>query len=373
MTEPNRRIAIIDHVGSKAGMDYYTYMLASGLTQASCTVAVFSNFRKDDSSIRFFPYFITHTRSNLKKAWNHFSAFLKTALSCRRQGYKLAIVHLFSYTLKDLYALLILHIFGIKIIAIVHDVQSFAGNDHPLSQQIIFKYLTDRLMVHNRFSYRVAADSFGKTVTAKMKIIPHGNFHSLAKARPEQKAAARALLHLDPAITYLLFFGQIKDVKGLDIRIKAMPHLPGNVHLLIAGKPWKNDFRFYENLIDQSDAGARIHKQIGFIEDEQRDLLFKACDLLILPYKEIFQSGVQLMAMSYKIPIVASNLEPMRELIRHGESGFLFETENELSLAASVREALSRPDLLPSVAETAWERTKNTNDWKEIANQIINW
>ncbi|HTN16780.1 MAG TPA: glycosyltransferase family 4 protein, partial [Chitinophagaceae bacterium] len=322
MTEPKRRIAIIDHVGSKAGMDYYTYMLASGLIQASCTVAVFSNFRREDDSIRFFPYFISHTHSTARKAWNHFAAFFKTALSCRRHGYKEAIVHLFSYTLKDLYALLILNIFGIKITAIVHDVQSFAGDDHPLSQQIIFKYLTSKLIVHNQFSYRVAAASFGDKLTAKMKIIPHGNFHNLATVYPEQKAEARTLLHLDPAITYLLFFGQIKDVKGLDILIKAMANLPQNIHLLIAGKPWKNDFRFYENLIDQSNTGERIQKHIGFIEDRQRDLLFKACDLLILPYKEIFQSGVQLMAMSYKIPIVASNLEPMKELIRHGESGF---------------------------------------------------
>jgi glycosyltransferase involved in cell wall biosynthesis len=110
---------------------------------------------------------------------------------------------------------------------------------------------------------------------------------------------------------------------------------------------------------------------IRFIEDEERDVLFRAADLLILPYKQIFQSGVMLMAMSAGIPIIASDLEPMKELITQDKTGFLFESENESSLASMISAVINDSVLLDEVRNNAWTATEEKNSWGTIASAYI--
>lgn len=368
----HHKTAIIDHVGSKAGMDYYTYLLARGMVHNGIAPLIISNFTVPDSNIKCYRYFIGHTANKLHKAYNHITAFLRSAFVCRREGCRHVVVHLFSYEPKDVYALRVLKLFNISVTAIVHDVESFARADSQRLQRKIFFDLTDRLIVHNRFSYEAVTAHYGASLAKKMKIVPHGHFHSLDKGTCTRDAA-RNRLGMEEDMQYLLFFGQIKEVKGLEILLKAMPLLPDNVRLVIAGKPWKNDFEQYQNIISDTAIEQRVVLHIGFVEDEMRNLLFKACDLLILPYKQIFQSGVQLMAMSYKIPVVASNLQPMQEAISHGDTGFLFESESPSDLATQITYALSEPGRLKQVAVNAWERTKEQNDWNTIAREMVFW
>ncbi|MFA6151650.1 MAG: glycosyltransferase family 4 protein [Chitinophagaceae bacterium] len=367
------KIAIVDHVGAKAGMDYYTLLLAKGLTSYVETVGIFSNFSTQDSRIRFYPIFIQHASSYIKKICNHFFAFLHATIICRKESYNKVIVHLFSYGLKEIYALGVLKMAGLEIIAIVHDVESFAGKDKPLFQKIIFNHLADKLMLHNQFSSDVLTEKYNnKSVKAKVKIIPHGNFHDLPSKKLD-KVEARKRLSISSNFIYLLFFGQIKEVKGLEILIKSLPYLPNNVKLIIAGKPWKSDFQAYQKIINNLGLNDRIETQIGFVEDIQRDLLFRACDIIVLPYKQIFQSGVLLMAFSYKLPVVASNLKPMKELIRHGETGFLFDSENEISLANTVSAAITALAISNIVSDCAWNEANEINNWNSIAEKIVNW
>lgn len=366
------KIAIIDHVGQKAGMDYYTFLLAKGIIENGVPAIIISNFTVKENRIKCYPYFIGHTSSRVKKLWNHIIAFIKAARTCRRNGYKRAIVHLFSYEIKDVYALLILKLWRIKVIAIVHDVESLAQSGTSGLQGKIFGNLTEKLVVHNQFSYDTLLKKYGLLVSSKTKVIPHGNFHSLY-VESISRQSARNHFSMQENIHYLLFFGQIKEVKGLEILLKAMPMLPENIHLLIAGKPWKNDFSQYESLIHQLGITHRVHTYIGFIEDSDRDLFMKACDLIILPYKQIFQSGVMLMAISYQIPIIASDLLPMKELISDNKTGFLFAAGNEVSLQQTIIHALKNPTLLQKIVQQAYKETERNNNWDKIALSFLCW
>lgn len=362
------KIAIIDHVGIKAGMDHYSYFLAKGFESNHFRSIIISNFIVPD--IKSYSYFIGHTSSKIKKLVNHLIAFNRAAITCRVKGCKQAVIHLFSYEIKDIYALWILKLWGIKVTAIVHDVENLGHRDVKKYQKKIFFDLTDKLLVHNEFSYNALIANFGSTLSEKLKIVPHGNFNSLG-AHKIPKEIAKAHFSMREDKIYLLFFGQIKEVKGLDILIKSMPFLPEQIHLVIAGKPWKNDFHPYEDLINQLGLEQRIIKLIKFVEDQERDLLFSACDLLILPYKKIFQSGVMLMAMGFKIPIIASDLLPMKEMITDEKTGYLFASENERSLSDVIIKAIANKENLSQVTDNAWIRAEEQCNWSEIANKII--
>lgn len=367
-----KTIAIVDHVGNKAGMDYYSGQLAGEIAKYGIQCLLISNFTLKKQGVQCFPYFAGHLDSPVKKAINHLKAFYRAAAVCRKYRCDIAIVHIFSYDFKDLYALWILKRAGIHITAIVHDVESFAGTTSVTRQMKMLGNLADRLIVHNRFSFAQLTSGSGAALHNKVKIIPHGNYHQLVVA-DVSKIQARKTLGLSDELIYLLFFGQIKDVKGLDILLKAMPGLPENVHLVIAGKPWKNDFAAYQVLINELHIDSRVLQRIGFIDDSDRDLYFRACDILILPYKQIYQSGVMLMAMSYRIPIIASDLLPIKETIDDGKTGLLFRSEDANDLARVICGAVKKKDSLKEMAEMAWQQTKDNNNWHKIAGAIINW
>lgn len=118
----------------------------------------------------------------------------------------------------------------------------------------------------------------------------------------------------------LLFFGLIRDYKRLDLLIAALNSLPNaNLRLIIAG--YCNDFSKYQKMIKDS---SMYQLDIRFIKNEEIADLFTICDFLVLPYDDATQSGPSLIALHYGLPIIASDQPSFKEMIKEGETGFLF-------------------------------------------------
>jgi glycosyltransferase involved in cell wall biosynthesis len=168
----------------------------------------------------------------------------------------------------------------------------------------------------------------------------------------------------------VLFFGQIKQVKGMDYLLHSfaavLEHFP-ETKLVIAGKLWKDNWDVYEEIIKASDIGASIIKHIKYIPDEAVSDYYCAADLIVLPYKEIYQSGVLLMAMSYRTPVVVSDIKGMTEVVTHNKNGFVFKSEDSFDLANKINEALSDSELRNKVSDNAFIDMENKYDWDEIA------
>lgn len=126
----------------------------------------------------------------------------------------------------------------------------------------------------------------------------------------------------------LLFFGKIHLYKGLDILIEAINLLDNSeqFEITIAGN--SNDFDCYKKLIRK----GNYNFQIGFVENKSIPVLFLNHDFLILPYKDVTQSGPLLIAFNYNLPVIASDLEGFSEHISDNENGYLFEVNNPVSL-----------------------------------------
>lgn len=367
-----KNIAIFDHVGSKAGMDYYSSSLAKGLHSQGCRAMIYSNFVGiEPQKIGYKTFFEGHSKAYaLIKLYRLVRATIKASLSARREQIDLVILHLFSANAVTLLLVAIPKLFGLRVAVISHDVSSFAGNDSRLIQNLIYNTLSDFIVVHNHFSHKALVQNVQIKDSGKIAVIKHGGYLDHIGQRPD-KRQLRIELGLEEEGKYVLFFGQIKKVKGLDILLNAMSLIPDDIKLIIAGKPWKDDFSAYDEQIDKYALQTRITKIIRFIEDDEREKLFFAADVSVLPYRVIYQSGVLLMAMSHGLPVIASALPANREIIIDKENGMLFATGNFDDLAKQIILFFKDDTLQRKLRENALATTEKEYGWDNIAHSYI--
>ncbi|MFD2147078.1 glycosyltransferase family 4 protein [Mucilaginibacter antarcticus] len=141
----------------------------------------------------------------------------------------------------------------------------------------------------------------------------------------------------DKKITYFLFFGIIRPNKGLDFLIEAANTLGkryDNFHVVVAGKC--DEWEVYDKQIERPE---QFTLKIGNVETDEVPDLLSGTHFLVLPYRDVTQSGVLLTSYNYNIPIIASELEWFTEYIEDGSTGYLFESENAAELAKKWRSA----------------------------------
>ncbi len=365
-------ISIIDHVGKKAGMDYYSGSLAAGLAKIGCDVAVYSNFvGLDTDRVSYFKCYDSHSsRGLITKIWTFFSATFKATKEARKRKSDLVVMHLFSANMVTFLLFLIPKIFRLNIAVIAHDVSSFINGDNRFLQKIIYNIFANQIVVHNEFSKKMLLQSVDIKDPSKIAIIKHGGYIEHIKHR-YTKDEARKELGLNEEGRYILFFGQIKRVKGLDILLKALKETPEDIKLIIAGKPQRDDIAYYDRLIDKLALQDRVIKIIRYIEDDEREKLFFAADVNILPYRIIYQSGVLLMAMSYGLPVIASDLEPNKEVIRDNENGMFFKNEDIKLLSQKINLFFSENILRKKIIKNSIETIKNQYSWDAISAKYL--
>lgn len=368
-----KKIAIIDHVGSKAGMDYYSSSLLKGLLPHGCKTFLYSNFIGIESDkINYRPYFEGHTNANsLIKLLRLLKATFKASFNARKEGVDLIILHLFYANFITLLLIAIPKLLGLRTAIISHDVSSFVDNDTQFVQNLIYNYFSDFIIVHNQFSLDSLYESINIHKPEKVVIIKHGGSLDHIKFKPE-KERFRSDFGLEKDGKYVLFFGQIKKVKGLDVLLRAMALVSSDVKLIIAGKPLRDDFKMYDDLITENSLENRVIKLIRFIEDDEREKLFFAADVNALPYRIIYQSGVLLMAMSHGLPVIASDLPANKEIIVDGFNGLLFKNEDPVTLAQQINHFFTDRDLQKKLAENALVTIRSEYDWDDIGHAYIN-
>ena len=165
----------------------------------------------------------------------------------------------------------------------------------------------------------------------------------------------------------------IKKVKGLEILLQALKLVIekyNDVLVVIAGKVWKNDFILYQKIIDENNLQDYCFLHTKFIPQEDIEHYYCACDLVVLPYKKIYQSGVLMMSMSYEKAVIVSDLPPLIEVVEDMKTGFVFESENSESLSEKLNRILSDTNKLEEVRIEGSNHIKSKYDWLEIGKEI---
>ncbi len=151
------------------------------------------------------------------------------------------------------------------------------------------------------------------------------------------KVSARKTLGLDENGLYLLFFGFIREYKGLDILLAALAEerlktLP--IHLIIAGE-YYTDRKPYEEQIKQLQIKDRVISFNEFISNADVGKFFCAADLIVQPYRSATQSGVTQIAYHFNKPMVITNVGGLAEMVPDGKAGYVVEPDSR-SLAIAV-------------------------------------
>ena len=112
-----------------------------------------------------------------------------------------------------------------------------------------------------------------------------------------------------------------------------------NYRLIIAGEPKKGSEDYLNEIrqrVEKDFAPGEVILRIQFIPDEEMELYLKGGDTLVLPYKEIFQSGILFLAYSFGLPVVATDVGSFREEIVEGTTGFLCKPGDPSDLAKAI-------------------------------------
>ena len=276
--------------------------------------------------------------------------------------------HVFNANYLLLFNLLLIKLLFSKLVITAHDITSFSEQTNSSFISKLVYRLVDLILTHNKFS-RDEITKKDPALKDKINIIPHGNYTPFINIQKD-KLLSREFLNLPLEKTILLFFGMIKKVKGLEVLLESLREVVAtnsDIILLIAGKPWQNDFQNYHKIIDENNLSNNVILHTKFIEDNEVEYYYAASDLVVLPYKKIYQSGVLMMALSYEKPVLVSDLPPLKEVITDNENGFFFRSEDTLDLANRLKEILADKNQLEKVRLNGSALVNTKFSWNEIA------
>lgn len=152
---------------------------------------------------------------------------------------------------------------------------------------------------------------------------PHPLFDNYGA--PVSREKALSALHLAADNRYLLFFGFIREYKGLDLLIKAFADKrlrKKKLKLIIAGEFYEDDSP-YRQLIRLYKLENEVIIHDHFIKDNEVPLYFGSADLVVQPYKSATQSGVTQIAFHYDKPMLVTDVGGLREIVADGVCGYV--------------------------------------------------
>ena len=361
------RIAIIDPIGQKAGLDHYDLSFAKSLNSQSCQAKVYSNFSGAANEPFVTKQFSFTFQKNLLNSSGLLISYLLALRKAKSDNAEIIILHLFHSSWMDLFFIRLARFSGFRICIIVHDVESLVLNKGK-SKINNCAQLAHHLIVHNKFSFEELIKKIDPAYINKINIVPHGNYLSL-KENTEKDITA-TYFNLDRNRKYILFFGMIKKSKGLDVIINAMKNIHSDVDLIIAGRTRDVDFKEYSLLIEKLKLNQRIHPIVRYITNSERNMLFNFVDLVVIPYRQIYQSGVILLAMSYGIPVIASDLPANKSFIVDNINGILFKDSNSSDLAEKINLIIGDDEKIKSISKNAKDFVAIYHDWNKIGDEF---
>lgn len=164
---------------------------------------------------------------------------------------------------------------------------------------------------------------------------PHPIFDNFGLVTSKEAACKK--LGLDPKYSYLLFFGLIRDYKGLDILLEALSNQllkDTNAKLIIAGE-FYSDANSYHQQVARLGIKERIILRDNYIPNAEVANYFNAASLVVQPYKTATQSGVTQVAYHFNKPMIVTNVGGLKEMIPDGKVGFVVEP-NATELADAI-------------------------------------
>jgi D-inositol-3-phosphate glycosyltransferase len=262
---------------------------------------------------------------------------------------------------------------GKKVVFTAHNVNAGKrdGNDtwHNRLGLTLQYRLADHIFVHTAKMKTELVEEFGARQAAVTVIrFPLNSAFPDTQLTSEEARARIGIGENDKAI---LFYGAIRPYKGLEYLVDAFHQLVAadpTYRLIIAAEPKKGSEKYLEDILETIERAGykdRVLQRLQFIPDDETEIYYKAADVLALPYKEIFQSGVLFVGYSFGLPVVAADVGSFREDIIEGSTGFVCPPNDPAELAKAL-DRYFRSDLYKDLK-------RQRKEIRDFANALYSW
>lgn len=245
-----------------------------------------------------------------------------------------------------------------KVISIVH-------NAVPHEKGIMDKSLSNYFFKRNTHCIALS-ESVKKDIAqiypdVSVKVLHHPTYNHFGELVSREEALN--FLNLDVKSKYLLFFGLVRDYKGLDLLLKSLPLVEDDIHLVIAGEVY-GEFQKYQEIIDKNQLNDRVHLHLKYIPDNEVKHYFSIAEAVVLPYKSATQSGIIAVAKHFNVPVVTTDVGGLSEFINQPSEGNVVQNNSPEDIAQGIKKVISsKPEGKNEVRED--------NSWEQFAKELL--
>ncbi len=207
----------------------------------------------------------------------------------------------------------------------------------------------------------------------KVYMVPHGNYQSLRARTAAAPVRTPAALGVPPGHRVGLVFGLVREYKGIDRLVQAAALLAPDVPLtlLVAGG---GSAELFEQYVQQAKALGVSHRFVfrrGYVPDDELAGLLRCCDFAVFPYRNIYQSGALMLAMTFGVPMVTADLPGFKEYVAEGQQALMCDCANPAALAQTLEKMTRNDDLRRTMGVKARELADTRYDWGAIADELL--
>lgn len=234
---------------------------------------------------------------------------------------------------------------------------------------VLAKYFVGAIDRFIAMSASVKEDMKKFTTTKSVKLVAHPIYDNYGEIL--DKPVAQKYLNLDENGKYVMFFGFIRDYKGLDLLFEAMADKrigDKNIKCIVAGEYYGNKEK-YDLLIDKLGIKDRLILRTDFIANDEVKYYFSATDLIVQPYKTATQSGISQIAYHFEKPMVVTNVGGLPEIVDNGKTGYVVNRDPK-EIADAILNYFEG-DRIENFEEAVREKKKEFS-WENFVKEVLN-
>jgi len=319
----------------------YVKALANALSEKGCKVALFSLSWRKGLLLEFFKLIF----------YRYFKRYRLLHIHWIFQYPTLGILKIHYY----LYRMI-----GLKLVWTIHNIIPHnAGPHDPARGRWLYTH-ADKKIIHYRASIPDLEKEFGVHDFDNLHVIPLPLFDFYPNEIDPCEARTRLSIPEDKKV--LLCFGEVRKNRGCEDFVEALKRLGDDYIGLIVGRPAHD--RIVARLEEESKRMDNLRLDLRFVGNNEIQVFFNACDVVVLPYTQVTTSGVAMLAFAFARPVIVSRLGSLEDVVRD-DMGILVPPRDSKALTEAIKEIFSRDS--GAMGRRALEIVRQEYSWDLVA------